>query len=73
MEDGIRHYKEQMIPAVRKMARIQASDFLVDREKGKSIGMAFWDTEKNLQAGTAAANKLRASFPDCRDRSITSS
>jgi heme-degrading monooxygenase HmoA len=60
VEAGISHYREQTVPAARKMAGFKGAYLLVDRKSGKSMGITFWDTEKNLQASAAAADKLRA-------------
>jgi hypothetical protein len=60
LDDGIQDYKEHVIPAVKKMAGFKQAILMVDRKSGKNIGITFWDTEKNLQDSTMAANKLRA-------------
>jgi heme-degrading monooxygenase HmoA len=60
MDDGIQDYKNNVLPAVKKMTGFKQAILLVDRKSGKNIGITFWDTEKNLQASTLAANKLRA-------------
>jgi heme-degrading monooxygenase HmoA len=59
LEDGIRDYKENVLPAVKKMTGFKQAILMVDRKSGKSVGITFWDTEKNLQDSTSAANKLR--------------
>jgi heme-degrading monooxygenase HmoA len=60
MDDGIQDYKNNVLPAVKKMTGFKQAILMVDRKSGKNIGITFWDTEKNLQASTLAANKLRA-------------
>ncbi len=60
IEDGIRDYKEQTIPTLRKITGFKQALFMVDRKSGKMVSITFWDSEKDLQASTAAANKLRA-------------
>ncbi len=60
VEEGIRNYKEQTIPAAKKMDGFKQALLMVDRNTGKMVGITFWDTEKNLQASTVAADKLRA-------------
>ena len=60
VDQGISHYRDQTVPAARKMAGFKGAYLLVDRKSGKSMGITLWDTEKNLQASTAAADKLRA-------------
>ena len=59
-DEGIRNYREQVLPAVRKMAGFKGAYLLVDRKIGKSAGITMWETEKDLQASSAAANQLRA-------------
>ncbi len=60
VEDGIRQYREQVMPAVKKMAGFKGAYFLVDRKSGKEVSITLWDTEKNLQDSTKAADQLRA-------------
>jgi heme-degrading monooxygenase HmoA len=60
MEEGIRDYKEQVLPAVRKMAGFRGARLLVDRKNGKNLGITFWETETDLQTSASAANKLRS-------------
>ena len=60
VEDGIRQYREQVMLAVKKMAGFKGAYFLVDRKSGKELSITLWDTEKNMQASTKAADQLRA-------------
>jgi len=60
VDGGIRHYREQLLPEVRRMAGFKGAYLLVDRKNGKSVGITLWDTEKDLQASVTAANRLRA-------------
>jgi heme-degrading monooxygenase HmoA len=59
IDDGIRNYKEQLIPSAMEMTGFKKAFLMVDRKSGKMVSLTFWDTEKNLQASTSAANKLR--------------
>jgi heme-degrading monooxygenase HmoA len=60
IDEGIRNYKEQMLPAAKKMSGFKQALFMVDRKTGKMVSITFWDSEKNLLASTGAADKLRA-------------
>ena len=60
VEDGIRNYREQVMPWAKKMAGFKGAYFMVDRKNGKVVSITLWDTEKNLQASAAAADRLRA-------------
>jgi heme-degrading monooxygenase HmoA len=60
LEAGVHQYQEMVLPEVRKMAGFKGAYLLVDRKSGKNVGITLWDTEKNLQASTMAANQLRA-------------
>ena len=59
MDEGIRHYREQLLPEARRMVGFKGAYLLVDRKSGRNLGITLWDTEKNLQASAAAANRLR--------------
>ena len=59
VEDGIRQYREQVIPAVKKMVGFSGAYFLVDRQNGKEVSITLWDTEKEMRVSAAATNKLR--------------
>lgn len=42
------------------MAGFKGAYFLVDRKSGKEVSITLWDTEKDMQASTKAADQLRA-------------
>ena len=60
IEAGIRNFRENVVPAAKKMAGFKGSYLLVDRKSGKILGIALWDTEKDLQASAMAAKQLSA-------------
>jgi heme-degrading monooxygenase HmoA len=60
IDDGIKDYREHVVPEVKKMTGFKGGYLLVDRKTGKTLSITLWDTEKDLQASTRAANKLRA-------------
>lgn len=60
VNEGIREYREQVMPAAQKMAGFKGAYLLADRKSGKSLGITLWETEKDLQASAVAANRPRA-------------
>jgi heme-degrading monooxygenase HmoA len=60
VEEGIRHFKENVMPGGNKMPGFKKALLMVNRQTGKSVGITFWDSEKNLRASSEAADKLRA-------------
>ncbi len=60
LDEGVRDYKEQMLPSAVKMNGFKDALLMVDRKSGKMVGITFWETEKDLQASASAADKLRA-------------
>jgi len=69
VDQEISYYREQTIPAARNMVGFKGAYLLVDRKSVKSMGITLWDTEKNLQASAAAADKLRAQASKVADAS----
>ena len=47
------------VDSVQQMDGNKGATLLVDRSSGKAITITFWDTEEQLQASMAAANKVR--------------
>ncbi len=60
VDEGTRHYRERTIPAAKKMAGFKGALLLIDRKSGRNLGITLWDTERDLYASSAAANRLRA-------------
>jgi len=60
LDDGIRHYRETLLPEARTMTGFKGAYLLVDRKTGKNLGITLWDTENNMIASSASANRLRA-------------
>lgn len=60
VEQGIRNYREQVLPAANNMAGFKGAYLLVDRKSGKTLSITLWESEKAMQDSAAAANKLRA-------------
>ncbi len=60
IEKGIRDYRDNMVPQAKQMQGFREAYLLVDRKTGRVMGITLWDSEKDLQASTVAANKLRS-------------
>lgn len=60
VEDGIRHLREETIPAVKQQEGFKSIYFLVNRQSGKFMAISLWETEQALQASNAAADRVRA-------------
>jgi heme-degrading monooxygenase HmoA len=60
IEAIIRNFQEQVGPVSKKMTGFKGSYFLVNRKNGKILGIALWDSEKDLQAGSEAVKHLSA-------------
>lgn len=62
VDAGIRNQREQVLSSVKKMSGFKGGYFLVDRKSGKQMAIAFWDTEKDMQASSSAMGSLRTQF-----------
>jgi heme-degrading monooxygenase HmoA len=60
LEAAVRNFRENVVPAAKKMAGFKGSYFMVDRKSGKILGVALWDTKENLEAGAEVAARLGA-------------
>jgi heme-degrading monooxygenase HmoA len=57
--EGIAHFKEKIVPVVRKQPGARTALLLVNRKTGRTIGATAWDTEQDLQKSEAAIAGLR--------------
>ena len=60
MEQGISEYRDQTVPAARQQKGFKGAYLLVDRKSGKALSVTLWETEEDLRASDALADRLRA-------------
>ncbi len=72
IEEAIRNFREQALPAGRNMKGFQGGYFLVDRKTGKGMSVALWDTENDMRASEEAADRLRAQIASAAGAQIVS-
>jgi heme-degrading monooxygenase HmoA len=60
MDDATRHAQEQTLPQLRQMDGFKGFVALGDRQSGRLVGVAFWESEE----------ALRATEPFCTKRSF---
>ena len=60
VDDGIRHFRENVVASYRHVAGFKGAYLLVNRKTGKLTGITLWDTEASMQATGQASEKLRA-------------
>jgi heme-degrading monooxygenase HmoA len=58
-EEGVRSFREQILPALKEMEGCEGALLLVDRSSGKAVGITFWEDEDALRASEEAAARLR--------------
>jgi hypothetical protein len=58
-EEGIRHFRDVVVPAYREVSGFRGGYMLVDRKKGKLIGVTLWATEADMHATEATSRQLR--------------
>lgn len=60
LDDGIRHFQENVVAGYKKSAGFKGAYLLVNRQTGKIVGITLWDTEANMHETAAASERLRA-------------
>ncbi len=60
MDDTTRHFQEQTLPQLQKMDGFKGFVALGDRQSGKQIGVAFWESEEALRATEQAVSSVRS-------------
>jgi len=60
MDDATSHLQEQTLPQLQKMEGFKGFVSLGDRQSGKVIGVAFWESEEALRATEQAVSSVRS-------------
>ena len=79
MEDATRHLQEQVLPNLRQMEGFEGFVALGDRQSGKVLGVAFWESEEALRAtaeeasgGSGAADAARSRAAEASGGTVAS-
>ena len=70
MDDATRHVQEQTLPELRKMDGFKGFVTLADRQSGKVVGVAFWESEEALRATEEAVSGIRSGAADATGGSV---
>jgi heme-degrading monooxygenase HmoA len=60
MDDVSRHVREQTLPQLQQMDGFKGFAALADRQCGKVLGVAFWESEEALRATEEAVSSVRS-------------
>ncbi len=60
IDDGIRHVREQVLPQLQQLDGFKGFIALGDRQSGKLLGVALWESEEALQATEEAVSRIRS-------------
>ena len=64
MDDATRHVQEQTLPQLQQMDGFKGFVALGDRQSGKLLGVAFWESEEALRATEGAVSGVRSGAAD---------
>ena len=67
MDDAKGHIQEQTLPQLQKMDGFKGFVALGDRQSGKVLGVAFWESEEALQATEEAVSSVRSGAAEAAD------
>ncbi len=60
IDDATRHVQEQTLPQLQQMDGFKGFVALGDRQSGKVLGVAFWESEEALRATEEAVSSVRS-------------
>ena len=72
MEDAKRHTQEQTLPQLQKMDGFKGFVALGDRQSGKLVGVAFWESEEALRATDQAVSSVRSGAAEAAEGTVAS-
>ena len=72
MDEATRHVQEQTLPQLRQMDGFKGFVALGDRNSGRLIGLAFWESEEALRATEQEVSGVRSGAADAVDGTVAS-
>ena len=72
MGDAERHIQEQTLPQLQEMEGFKGFVALGDRQSGKMLGVAFWESEEALRATEGAVSSVRSGAAGAADGIVAS-
>ncbi len=70
IDDATRHVQEQTLPQLQKMEGFKGFVALGDRQSGKVLGVAFWESEEALRATEEAVSSVRSGAAGASDGTV---
>lgn len=64
LEAGIKSVREDVIPVLKGCSGFRGQLLLVDRDKGRAIGISLWDSEEDMLASEAKVAAARQQTAD---------
>jgi heme-degrading monooxygenase HmoA len=72
MDDATRHVQEQTLPQLQQMDGFKGFVALGDRNSGRLVGVAFWESEEALRATEQEVSGVRSGAAQAVDGSVAS-
>ncbi len=70
IDDATRHVQEQTLPQLQQMDGFKGFVALGDRQSGKVLGVAFWESEEALRATEEAVSSVRSGAAGASDGTV---
>ena len=70
MEDGTRHIQEQTLPQLQQMDGFKGFVALADRQSGKQLAVALWESEEALRATEEAVASMRSGVAEAAGATV---
>ncbi len=72
MDDATRHVREQVLPQLQQMDGFKGFVALSDRQSGKVLGVAFWESEEVLRSTEEAMSRVRGEAAEAAGGTVAS-
>jgi heme-degrading monooxygenase HmoA len=72
MDDAKGHIQEQTLPQLQKMEGFKGFVALGERQSGKVLGVAFWESEEALRATDEAVSSVRSGVAEAASGTVAS-
>ncbi len=70
MDEALRYFQENVLPNLKQIEGFKGTIALGDRQSGKTLGITLWESEENIRATEAGADRSRSQLAEATGETV---
>jgi len=70
MDEALHYFHENVLPGLKRIDGFKETIALGDRQRGKTLGITLWESEEDIRATEAGANRSHSELAEASGETI---